>query len=113
MCEIWGKKLYRFILSSLGRAKKGATDQGMPFLCPEISTASEFLDYSTENTAYMAGLGKVKLCVKKIQWVFPCVLQASELVCNNLDTYHKQMKEVRDYLEEQLSVSLHYISYLI
>ena len=62
MYEIWETKLYRFILSSLGRAKKGVTDQGMPFLCLGISTASEFLDYSTENTAYMAGLGKVTMC---------------------------------------------------
>ena len=26
------------------------------------------------------------------------------MVCNNLDTYHKHMKETRDYLEEKLSV---------
>lgn len=54
----------------------------------------------------MAGLGKVvNDMLKDID--FPiCFLQASELVCNNLDTYHKHMKEIRDYLEKQLSVSL-------
>ena len=34
-----------------------------------------------------------------------CLYQAAELVCNNLDTYHKQLKEIRDYLEQQLTVN--------
>ena len=32
-------------------------------------------------------------------------MQAAELVTNNLDTYHKHLKEIRDYLEEQLAVN--------
>lgn len=60
-------------------------------LYPLIIGAGQERGYrsGTENTAYMAGLGK-----------------ASELVYNNLDAYHKHMKEIRDYLEKQLSVSL-------
>lgn len=50
----------------------------------------------------MAGLGKVMMFKEIIWWL--CMFQASELVCNNLDAYHQHMKEVRDYLEEQLSV---------
>lgn len=44
--------------------------------------------FSTENTGMIAGLG-----------------QAAQLVTNNLEKYGTHMKEIRDYLEEQLEVS--------
>ena len=49
---------------------------------------SEFPSCSTENTGMIAGLG-----------------QAAQLVTDNVDEYGAHMREVRDYLEEQLQVS--------
>ncbi|GFO25203.1 selenocysteine lyase [Plakobranchus ocellatus] len=43
----------------------------------------------TENTPMIAGLGK-----------------AAELVCNNLKAYSNHMEDVRDYLEDQLQVTM-------
>lgn len=51
--------LYPFIF---GAGQERGYRSGYAILCPEISTALEFLNYSTENTAYMAGLGKVTMC---------------------------------------------------
>lgn len=83
---------------------------------PNSASVNNFiycLDFSTENTAYMAGLGKVRRkrwhVLTEIGMLY--AFQASELVCENLAVYHKHMKEIRDYLEKQLSVRIQCDSY--
>lgn len=54
-------------------------------------------------------MGKVSELCEPPRNVLSVFCKAAELVCSNLDTYHKQLKETRDYLEEQLTVNGKYL----
>lgn len=84
----------------------------------EINTVVISLFFRTENTAMIAGLGKVKLTQYKVcclyMWknknqyffLFFFWVKAAELVSLNLAEYEAHFLDIRCYLEQKLLVSL-------